>query len=191
MGITKFKLKEGEQYSHLTLTKKVQAFKKDGKKSGWRWMANCECGRTVGPLIPAHIVHGHVKSCGKCQRENYWADKRLTGVENPSKLVYRNYRYKAHKRGFEFNVTYEEFMSLVQAPCIYCGGTKTSYFNPVTKHDEKFLYTGIDRINSSIGYITENIQPCCKICNRAKSDMDEQMFLKWIEKVFIKSVNNV
>ena len=189
MGITKFVLKEGDRYSLLTLTEKVQVFK-DGRKNGWRWMASCQCGKIVGPLVPAHIVKGHVKSCGKCQRVNSWVDKRLTGVENPSKLVYRNYRYKAHKRGLEFYITYEDFMSLVQEPCIYCGRTNTSYFNPVTEYDEKFLYTGIDRVNSSKGYVLGNIQPCCKICNRAKSDMSEELFLNWIEEVFRKSVNH-
>lgn len=189
MGITKFELKEGERYNHLTLIKKVQVFK-NGRKNGWRWMARCACGKTVGPLVPAQIARGHAKSCGKCQRMEYWSDKRLTGIEGPSKLVYRNYRSKARKRGFEFNITYEEFMSLVQSPCIYCGGTESSYFNPVTGHDKKFLYTGIDRINSSQGYIVENIQACCKICNRAKSDMNEETFLKWVEKVFLKRIHH-
>lgn len=38
---------------------------------------------------------------------------------------------------------------------------------------------GVDRVDSSRGYDKENIVPCCKICNRSKSDMSESDFIAW------------
>ena len=33
-----------------------------------------------------------------------------------------------------------------------------------------------------IGFI-DNVVPCCKICNRAKNNMDQMEFIEWARKV--------
>lgn len=45
------------------------------------------------------------------------------------------------------------------------------------------LYNGIDRKNSSEGYTLGNSLPCCRVCNRAKSDMDYEEFKQWIKDI--------
>ena len=51
---------------------------------------------------------------------------------------------------------------------------------------------GIDRINSSLGYVDGNVVPCCGTCNKMKMAMDESDFkmqvLK-IAKVYIEKHN--
>lgn len=58
-------------------------------------------------------------------------------------------------------------LSLFKQPCYYCGDIMDN---------EKL--TGIDRVDNSIGYITSNIVPCCKICNMMKKDLDQTTFIK-------------
>jgi hypothetical protein len=71
-----------------------------------------------------------------------------------------------------WTISYAQFLLLVDKPCFYCGLT-------VEKHG-----TGLDRIDSSIGYLFENVRPCCKRCNQAKSDMPEKEFYSHIRRIY-------
>lgn len=184
MGITKFNLNVGDKYGKLTLIEKVQRLKPDGSKYGKGWMVQCECGKISGPKASADIYNGKVKSCGSCQRKEYWSTNRSLGTVNTSKLVYRNYRSRANSRKLSFDLSYEQFMNIVNLPCSYCKNINTSYFNPQTEYELVFEYTGIDRIDSKVGYKINNVQPCCKWCNRAKSDMDEKEFYDWVRRIY-------
>ena len=184
MGIIKFNLNVGDKYGKLTLIDKVQRFKSDGSKNGKGWMVQCECGKISGPKVPADIYNGKVKSCGECQRKYYWDNSRNIGDKNTSKNTYRNYRSRARSRNINFNLSYTDFMNIILLPCVYCNNTETSYFNPQNSWEETFRYTGIDRINSSLGYELNNVQPCCKWCNMAKSDRTEKEFLQWVRNVY-------
>lgn len=42
---------------------------------------------------------------------------------------------------------------------------------------------GVDRIDSNIGYITNNIVSCCKICNIAKNNLHYNDFISWINRL--------
>ncbi len=55
-----------------------------------------------------------------------------------------------------FKLTFDEFMTFWQEPCHYCG--------------DEIKTIGLDRVNNDIGYIAENIVPCCRVCNRMKND---------------------
>ncbi len=47
-----------------------------------------------------------------------------------------------------------------------------------------FIYNGIDRIDSSKGYIQGNVVTCCRTCNVAKMDMDYKEFINHITKIY-------
>jgi hypothetical protein len=53
-----------------------------------------------------------------------------------------------------------------------------------------FTYSGIDRIDSSIGYIEGNVVSCCSKCNTAKSDMPFDEFRVWAIRLYEKLVRN-
>ena len=38
-------------------------------------------------------------------------------------------------------------------------------------------------MDNSKGYSLDNIVPCCKICNRAKSDLTYKDFIEWIRRL--------
>lgn len=44
--------------------------------------------------------------------------------------------------------------------------------------------SGVDRINSSIGYRIDNIATCCKRCNHAKNDQTVEEFKAHIERMY-------
>lgn len=55
-------------------------------------------------------------------------------------------------------LTLAQFCDLIAQPCTYCGDS-----TGVTG-------SGLDRLDSSKGYTPDNVTPCCRDCNVAKSD---------------------
>jgi hypothetical protein len=84
----------------------------------------------------------------------------------------RSYAQGAKVRGFIFCLNFDEFKELVTTPCHYCGNLP-----------EGDRFNGIDRIDSSLGYVPENSVPCCRICNRAKSNSPVGEFESWLHRV--------
>ncbi len=64
----------------------------------------------------------------------------------------------AKKRGIEFSLTVEELATAREGNCSYCG------------HPTSVLGAGLDRSDSSKGYIPGNVVPCCPDCNAIRSD---------------------
>lgn len=52
--------------------------------------------------------------------------------------------------------------------CAYCGRDNVS---------------GLDRTDSSLGYLKSNVVPACKDCNFAKNDKSIEEFCKWAKKL--------
>jgi len=84
-----------------------------------------------------------------------------------SKGKYKEYRDNAKRRGFIFNITLDEFTKLLNEPCYYCG----------EKSD------GLDRLDSLIGYLIDNIVPCCSMCNFMKQTYTEEEFVNQCMKI--------
>ena len=46
-----------------------------------------------------------------------------------------------------------------------------------------YIYNGIDRIDSNIGYEPDNCVTCCVICNRMKNKYSKNAFLLHVSKI--------
>lgn len=79
----------------------------------------------------------------------------------------RSYSSKAMVKGREFSLTEDETFKLLTSNCTYCGG-------------EGY---GIDRIDSSKGYVQGNVTACCTRCNIMKNDMTVKDFEAHIQRV--------
>lgn len=82
---------------------------------------------------------------------------------------FSEYKRDAKKKNRSFEITFEQFMTFWQKPCIY-GGCSIETI-------------GLDRIDSSLGYIISNIAPCCKTHNSMKSNLTQEEFLLMCRKV--------
>lgn len=74
----------------------------------------------------------------------------------------------------------EEFYSISQKDCFYCSDKPN---NVIKRKNKIFKYNGIDRLDNSKGHIIDNIVPCCKYCNFAKSDLSIEEFENWIKRI--------
>lgn len=86
-----------------------------------------------------------------------------------------NYKYIAYKnnaknRNIYWGISKEEFSELWNLSCHYCGN--------------EIATIGVDRKDSGIGYLKNNIVPCCSFCNTIKMDLEYFAFLNQIIKIY-------
>lgn len=82
---------------------------------------------------------------------------------------YEIYKHSARIKNLEFNLSFEQFMTLWRKPCSYC--------------QEEIDSIGIDRFDNEIGYILSNIISCCKTCNYMKRELSFEVFLDKCKKI--------
>lgn len=91
------------------------------------------------------------------------------------------YNRKCHKP-HQYTLTLEDCARLYTGNCHYCGArpnqTITAYAHT------KFRVNGIDRVDSTKGYVAENCVSCCATCNFAKRSMSITEFLAWIKRAY-------
>jgi hypothetical protein len=143
------------------------------------WNCRCECG-TEKPFDEGSLKSGNSKSCGCWKHE--W--NKLPKMEASMHAVHRNYTYPAKYRGLVFDLTMEQFRTLTSSNCHYCGSKPAQKIHKNITFNGDYIYNGIDRVDNTLGYMTENCVPCCKICNIAKRNMPKRQFLEWVKKVY-------
>lgn len=157
-------------------------------QSNWRrysiWRFQCECGaiieRTASSVLGT-LRRGYSPNCGKSSCNNF---PKLAPGEAVKKQVIRAYRRAAYTRGFVFELPDELITRLMASNCFYCGA------EPLTVAWRKdangvYLRNGIDRVDSTKGYTPDNVVPCCKHCNRAKTDLSYDKFINWVKRVYL------
>jgi hypothetical protein len=105
-----------------------------------------------------------------------WRETKLRPwKESAIREIYMDYVRNSRKRAREFKLTQEEVSELIQKNCEYCGAgpsnLKRSRNRRSRRFNEGFLYNGIDRKDSAIGYILSNVVPCCSRCNQIKTNI--------------------
>jgi hypothetical protein len=127
--------------------------------------------------------------CKKCEAR---AEYRKNAIDVIISSEYRKYKHSAKRRGYEFDLDKEEFESLVKSDCNYCGQAPSSKKQITVKrrsvwHEgENVALNGIDRVDNSRGYFTDNVVSCCSFCNYAKRDRTHEEFLDWLHAIALK-----
>lgn len=140
-------------------------------------LVRCDCG-TEKILANAALLQGTTNSCACGLKERM--------PDTDWRWISASIRGRAKTRGVEMTLTPLQVKTLGLLPCIYCSHPPDNRFHRVTdlgggrrsKASEPMLYSGIDRIDSSRGYIPGNVVPCCKFCNFAKKDYTLDYFLE-------------
>ena len=110
----------------------------------------------------ATLANGEVKEWKKFEyifTPKEWDDK----LRNKYKAM-----IKRSRNWDESDLTPNDFYELINKPCSYCGDSER---------------IGIDRKDSSIGYLKTNCQPCCVWCNFMKHMITHEPFLEHVRKI--------
>jgi hypothetical protein len=106
-----------------------------------------------------------------------------------SAIVFNRYRNNAASLGRDFLLPREEVHRLITCACYYCGSPPSSPTEiqqdakVYVREKEVFLFGGIDRIDSSLGYTPTNVVPACSKCNIAKMARSAPDFIAWILRI--------
>lgn len=169
-------VKIGDKYNRL----EVVEYKSTDDHFRKFWVCKCDCGSQL-ITHSGSLRSGNTKSCG-CLAKDVMAATRKPDNWGEITAIMSGYRRGAKDRGFVWKLTRKQVEIIVREPCYYCGSEPNN--RKVTKNSlSPFFYSGIDRVDNSIGYIASNVVPCCTICNRAKKDMSVGEFMQWINKV--------
>lgn len=143
------------------------------KNRNARWLCRCDCGKEK-PMYATQLIRGYSKTCG-CSRHQNPLDIAVNKIMN-------HYKNGAKERNLEFSLTFEQFKYLIQQDCHYCGSIPCSNFKTVG--EERFVFSGIDRMINEIGYKKDNCVSCCFKCNHAKNKMSAESFFDWIKHIY-------
>lgn len=97
--------------------------------------------------------------------------------------LYSRQRDNARARNKFWDLTIEEFSSFLFDNCFYCGVGPSNSYPDRAKGEPPLRYSGLDRVDNSIGYVTGNIVSCCSQCNKGKHVMTAEEFLDWVSRV--------
>jgi hypothetical protein len=113
------------------------------------FVAKCRAVRDAALHGPPNLTPEQISSLPSTRKERYKSNTLC------------KYKYDARYRGYEFALERDEFMRMIDEPCVYCWSARG----------------GIDRVDNSVGYVPGNCQPCCMICNQMKNAHSREDFI--------------
>lgn len=153
-------------------------------KSNRDYECRCECG-TIKIVQSNNLKTGASRSCRQCSANAVEIHNKLPIGEGAFNDLLSHYKGSAKLRGLQFDLPKFLVKLILILPCNYCGDKPYSIWPTGKRSDMNgiFVYTGIDRFDSSKGYISTNVVPCCKRCNIAKRNFTECDFIAHAKKI--------
>jgi len=102
--------------------------------------------------------------------------------ETAFRQLYRVYKHGAEERNLEWDLTKKQLRTMTKKDCHYCGKPPSKSIGE--NLNGEYIYNGLDRVDSSIGYTKENVVPCCWSCNQLKGDRNREDFISLINKIY-------
>lgn len=175
----------GQQFNRLTAIHRIER-NNHGKAV---WLFKCSCG-IHKELNGTDVSTGRVKSCGclgkETSRQNSirGAPKRIK-PDAAARDLFQRYKRRAMERGYEFSLTYSQFLMLNKSACHYCDDPPSQW--ATSKAGILFWYNGIDRVDNKLGYTLANSVACCSLCNQMKHVLPADLFIAQCEKITRKN----
>ena len=178
---------KGHKYGHLTLLYPVRS---GGSGKGVYWMARCDCGN-IKEVRGSEAAAGKVKTCGSCKYHTELLEEaaekgvKLRGWTKAIRVQHLRYIRSAVKRGIEWRLSPEEFLSLVKSYCHYCWEEPRTYTGKFSRKGKNHtaIINGIDRVDSTLGYVSGNVVSACSECNQSKMARSADRFVHHCTKV--------
>lgn len=177
----------GKKFGKLTVIKRAKEFENSRVS---KWLCVCECGKEK-VVRGRPLVIGEIKSCG-CSRHII--------ASNPDRIAHNFKGYKeiggslwtriksgADSRNFEFDITIEQAWNLFEKQNRICA---LSGVEIVLDRRDKNTTASLDRIDSSKGYVLDNIQWIHKEVNMMKNNYDEKYFIEICKAIYKRSLLN-
>jgi len=145
----------------------------------------CDCGSEI-VISGDQLSSGKTKSCGCLRYETVPTNK----IGDRSYAIHKKHYGFLVKRHTKIDInepiSFDRFLELSNGRCHYCSSDDKKILSDRIKNsDVSVECMGIDRMNSGIGYTSDNSVSCCTGCNNSKMDLSYEQFKSHIEKIFI------
>jgi hypothetical protein len=177
----------GQVFGKLTV---IKLYKND--KSKVLWNCSCECGNNkIASTVSLRRKIRPVKNCGCMTNELKRQHLLLPFGEAHINRLFLQYKNNAKKRNIEFKLDMKIFKVLITSCCSICDSEpKMVKYRKSYKPNGLIPHNGIDRIDNSKGYLIDNVQTMCTDCNRAKSNLTNEDFNIWLDKIVEKALKD-
>lgn len=138
------------------------------------WTCRCECG--MDKVVPTRLLRNkrNTKSCG-CS----WK----TGYNGISARHFSNIRSHATTRDLEIDISIQQIWDLYLRQNKKCA--ISGVLLKLESSRKKETTASLDRIDSSKGYVMDNVQWVHKTVNIMKSNLLEQDFIEWAKTIYL------
>lgn len=145
------------------------------------WACMCSCGEKYS----CHT--GSLKSrkdpaCYDCARRSASIKRRRYICDGLGNQYWQRILRGAKDRGFEVNITPEEAYAVLVKQNFKCALSNVDIVSPM-EYDRRDDDGSLDRIDSSLGYLKDNIQWIHKPINSMKMDLDNDYFIEICVKI--------
>lgn len=165
----------GYKTGRLTVIAETESRRYDKTHVERVWLCQCECGDTT-KLSTAVLTKSKVNTCGCAMREVGNKNSRWRGYGEISGSMWKQIRSCGTLRDLEFTISIEQIWDLFlrqERRCALSGLPLGFGDSNVTRSDTT---ASLDRIDSSRGYVIDNVQWVHKDINAMKSDLDQSRF---------------
>jgi hypothetical protein len=167
----------GIKFGELEVLERTEKRSKDHKVI---YRCLCSCGAEV-EKPGGYLTSGDTKSCG-CIKARATKDTHWTGFGEISGDYFSNIKRGAEVRGLEFNITIEYIWDLFLKQNRECklSGVKINLSPNLSREEQT---ASLDRVDSKIGYTSENVQWVHKDVNFLKNKYSEEYLLRMCKMV--------
>ena len=146
------------------------------------WRCRCDCGN-IRIKRRSQLTSSGPVNCGCTGKPLPRLDSQQRAFVN---ILITKYKNSARNRHITYDLSYRQAELLFTSNCSYCGASPYKQLLTVKNETwrDKFLYSGIDRIDSSLGYTVTNSVSCCEQCNYSKLDHTVQEFMQHIDHMY-------
>lgn len=165
------------KYVDLTgkIFNKLTVEKRHDNKGKTKWECVCECGvKTI--VISEYLKNGHTQSCGCIKNKE--KSKKWSGYQDISGKFWNRLKYSAKERKLDFNLDIEYLWELYLKQNRKCALSGIDIIF-ATKSLSKDGTCSLDRKDSSMGYIKDNVQWVHKEVNKIKQDLSDDKLIYW------------
>jgi len=146
------------------------------------WHVKCDCG-TKKVVSGRSLVRHNIVSCGCWNRSKCWK-----GVGDLSKTYWSRVVKSAIDRGIEINISMNYAWQVFeeQHGCCALSGDPIVLDRQLSWHQHSSgsnQTASLDRIDSSRGYVIDNVQWIHTDINKMKMNLPESRFIEWCRKI--------
>lgn len=175
-------LKKWDTFNRFTI---IEFSHSDNRWRKW-YKVNCLCW-TEKIVMGSAMQSWNTKSCW-CLWSETRKSKRIPNNFSEINAVILWYKRHAKRRWFDWKLERYFIEKIVRKDCFYCWLEPSNYKKLKNSIWDWFLYSWIDRLDSLKNYTEDNVVPCCRICNFAKSNLTISEFREWALRIWNKAI---